>query len=55
MRADEPYKNIRLLKPWVLTLYPTQGFADLEGMDSIQTHHVAEAMQYRRPEVLRRD
>lgn len=32
MRADEPYKNIRLLKPWVLTLYPTQGFADLEEM-----------------------
>ncbi|GAB4330221.1 MAG: aminopeptidase [Calditrichia bacterium] len=32
MRADEPFKNIRLSKPWVLTLYPTQGFADLEGM-----------------------
>lgn len=32
MRADEPYKNIRLGKPWVLTLFPTQGFADLEGM-----------------------
>jgi len=32
MRADEAYKRIRLAKPWVLTLYPTQGFADLEGM-----------------------
>ena len=32
MKADEPYKNIRLLKPWVLTLFPTQGFADMEGM-----------------------
>jgi len=32
MRADEPFKTIRLLKPWVLTLYPTQGFANLEGM-----------------------
>jgi aminopeptidase len=32
MRVDEPYKRIRLAKPWVLTLYPTQGFADLEGM-----------------------
>lgn len=32
MRADEPLKTIRLSKPWVLTLYPTQGFADLEGM-----------------------
>jgi aminopeptidase len=32
MKADEPYKNIRLTKPWVLTLYPTKGFADLEGM-----------------------
>lgn len=33
MRADEPFKNIRLGKPWVLTLFPTQGFADMEGMD----------------------
>jgi len=32
MRADEPVKGIRLIKPWVLTLFPTQGFADLEGM-----------------------
>lgn len=32
MRADEPCKNIRLLKPWVLTLFPTQGFANMEGM-----------------------
>ena len=32
MRADEEFKRIRLAKPWVLTLYPTQGFADLEGM-----------------------
>jgi aminopeptidase len=32
VRADEPYKTTRLLKPWVITLFPTQGFADLEGM-----------------------
>ncbi len=32
MRVDEEPKNIRLLKPWVLTLFPTQGFADMEGM-----------------------
>ncbi len=32
MQVDEPVKNIRLSKPWVLTLFPTQGFADLEGM-----------------------
>ena len=32
MRVDEPFKNIRLYKPWVLTLFPTKGFADLEGM-----------------------
>ena len=31
-RANEPYVSIRLTKPWVLTLYPTQGFADLEKM-----------------------
>ncbi len=32
MVADETYKTIRLYKPWVLTLFPTQGFADMEGM-----------------------
>ena len=32
MRADEPLKTIRLLKPWVLTLFPTEGFAEMEGM-----------------------
>jgi aminopeptidase len=32
MKQDEPYKTIRLLKPWVLTLFPTKGFAEMEGM-----------------------
>jgi len=32
MKADEPFKNIRLLKSWILTLYPTQAFADIEGL-----------------------
>ncbi|MDX1702040.1 MAG: aminopeptidase [Melioribacteraceae bacterium] len=32
MRADEPIKNLRLDKPWVLTLFPTEGFAKMEGM-----------------------
>jgi len=32
MKADEPIKNIRLNKPWVLTLFPTQGFANMEGL-----------------------
>lgn len=32
-RADEPYRSIRLLKPWVITLYPTRGYADLEEMN----------------------
>jgi aminopeptidase len=32
MKADEPLKIIRLSKPWVLTLYPTPGFAELEEM-----------------------
>ncbi len=32
VKADEPYKNIRLLKPWVLTLFPTRGFADIENL-----------------------
>ena len=32
MRVDETYKNLRLLKPWVITLFPTQAFADLEEM-----------------------
>ncbi len=32
MRADEPTKTARLFKRWVITLYPTQGFADMEEM-----------------------
>jgi aminopeptidase len=32
VKADNPFKTIRLAKPWVLTLYPTQAFADLENM-----------------------
>jgi aminopeptidase len=32
MKTDEPLKMIRLFKPWVLTLFPTQGFAEMEGM-----------------------
>ena len=32
IRADEPFKTIRLSKPWVLTLFPTEAFADIEGM-----------------------
>jgi len=32
MKTDEPLKIIRLSKPWVLTLYPTPGFAEIEGM-----------------------
>jgi aminopeptidase len=32
MKADAPLKDIRLNKPWVLTLFPTKGFADMEGM-----------------------
>ena len=31
--ADRPFANIRLTKPWVLTLFPTVGFAAMEGMD----------------------
>lgn len=31
-KADELPKNIRLSKNWVITLFPTQGFADMEGM-----------------------
>jgi aminopeptidase len=33
IKADEPYKMIRMFKPWVLTLFPTPGFAEMEGMD----------------------
>jgi aminopeptidase len=32
VKADNPFKSIRLSKSWLLTLYPTQGFADMEGM-----------------------
>jgi aminopeptidase len=30
MQADQPLKEIRLSKPWVLTLFPTEAFANLE-------------------------
>ncbi len=32
MKVDNTYKQIRLGKPWVLTLYPTEGFAQMEAM-----------------------
>lgn len=32
VKADNPFKMIRLSKPWLLTLFPTQGFANMEGM-----------------------
>ncbi|MCP4220680.1 MAG: aminopeptidase [bacterium] len=31
-RADNPFKTLRMGKRWVLTLFPTKGFADMEGM-----------------------
>jgi len=30
--ADRPYADIRLSKPWVITLFPTAAFAEMEGM-----------------------
>jgi len=32
VRADTLFKQLRLAKPWVLTLFPTQAFADMEDM-----------------------
>ena len=31
--ADRPFANIRLSRPWVITLYPTKASARLEAMD----------------------
>jgi len=31
--ADRPFANIRLSRPWVITLYPTAASAELEEMD----------------------
>lgn len=31
--ADRPFANLRLSKPWVITLYPTEASAELEEMD----------------------
>ena len=31
-RADLPFRKARLSKNWVLTLYPTEAFAEMEGM-----------------------
>ncbi len=30
--ADKPFAMIRLAKPWVITLYPTPAFAEMEGL-----------------------
>jgi aminopeptidase len=35
--ADRPFSDIRLTKPWVITLFPTAAFAELEAMD-IETY-----------------
>jgi len=31
--ADAPFTELRLARPWVITLYPTPAFAEMEGMD----------------------
>jgi len=31
-RADRPFADVRLAKRWVITLYPTPGFAAVEGL-----------------------
>lgn len=31
--ADRPFTDLRVSKPWVITLYPTPAFAALEGID----------------------
>lgn len=31
--ADRPFADVRLSKPWVITLFPTPGFARMEGID----------------------
>ena len=41
MRVDEIYKNTRLAKPWVLTLFPTQGFAEMEQLDFLAGFRLA--------------
>lgn len=30
--ADRPFANLRMARPWVLTLFPTPGFAAMEGI-----------------------
>ncbi|HHQ49694.1 MAG TPA: hypothetical protein ENK19_12530 [Acidobacteria bacterium] len=31
--ADRPFSDLRLARPWVITLYPTPAAAEMEGMD----------------------
>ncbi len=52
MRADEPFKTIRLLKPWVLTLFPTQGFAEMEGMTLEEYANIIVAASTNDPKLL---
>jgi aminopeptidase len=37
--ADRPFADIRLSKPWVITLFPTAAFAELEGMTPEDFEH----------------
>ena len=51
-RADEPFKMIRLLKPWVLTLFPTESFAKMEEMTLEQYTEVIVSASTLDPRVL---
>lgn len=53
-RVDEPVRGLRLLKPWVLTLYPTPGFAALEGLSIEEYTRTVVSASIRDPRELER-
>ena len=51
--VDEPFKNLRLDKRWTLTLYPTEGFAEMEGLPLEDYTRIVVAASLADPEPLR--
>lgn len=52
VRADSPFKNIRMAKKWVLTLFPTQSFANMEGMSLQQYRDIVVTASITNPKML---
>ncbi len=52
--VDEPFKNLRLNKRWTLTLYPTNGFAEMEGLSLQEYSDIVVSASLADPEPLKK-